>query len=244
MRAQWCCCFPNGCLAITAPPARSTSSRASTIHAGTAKIAWVRDPVDVYAFHIAVPNGARAIDLDFQFLSPVVSQEGRVVMTGEMLNLQWNAVTLYPAGYFSRQIQVQASVKLPAGWQFGTALESAGGANFKPVPLNTLVDSPMFAGRYFARLDLDPGAKVPVHMDMVADQPDELVVSPVQLQAHRNLVAQAYKAFGSHHYDHYDFLVALSDRMSGIGLEHHRSSEDGTAAELLQGMGQAGRLRL
>jgi predicted metalloprotease with PDZ domain len=199
------------------------------IHAGTAKIAWVRDPVDVYAFHIAVPNGARAIDLDFQFLSPVESKEGRVVMTGEMLNLQWDAVTLYPAGYFSRQIQVQASVKLPAGWQFGTALESAGGANFKPVPLNTLVDSPMFAGRYFARLDLDPGAKVPVHMDMVADQPDELVVSPAQLQAHRNLVAQAYKAFGSHHYDHYDFLVALSDRMSGIGLEHHRSSEDGTA---------------
>ena len=29
------------------------------------------------------------------------------------------------------------------------------------------------------------------------------------------------------HYDHYDFLLALSDRQGSIGLEHHRSSEDG-----------------
>jgi predicted metalloprotease with PDZ domain len=202
-----------------------------TVHAGAAKVAWTRDFVDVYAFHVTVPNGAKALDLDFQYLSPVDKSEGRVVMTGEMLNLQWDSVALYPAGYFSRQILFAPSVKLPAGWKFGTALETQGGGavtSFKPVPFNTLVDSPMFAGKYFARIDLDPGAKVPVHMDMVADQPDELAMSPAQLQAHRNLVAQAYKAFGSHHYNHYDFLVALTDRMSGIGLEHHRSSEDGT----------------
>jgi len=41
-------------------------------------------------------------------------------------------------------------------------------------------------------------------------------------------VQQAYKLFGSHHYDHYDFLLSLSDHMGGIGLEHHQSSEDGT----------------
>jgi predicted metalloprotease with PDZ domain len=202
-----------------------------TIHAGAAKLAWTRDVVDVYAFHVDVPAGAKALDLDFQFLSPVESKEGRIVMTQEMLNLQWDAVALYPAGYFSRQILFQPSVKLPAGWKFGTALEAASGGattTFKPVPFNTLVDSPIFAGKYFARVDLDPAGPAPVHMDIVADAPDELVISPAQLQAHRNLVQQAYKAFGSHHYDHYDFLLALSERMSGIGLEHHRSSEDGT----------------
>ena len=46
-------------------------------------------------------------------------------MTPEMLNLQWNAVSLYPAGYYTRRIPAQASVKLPAGWQAGTALEVA-----------------------------------------------------------------------------------------------------------------------
>ena len=205
------------------------------IRAGGTRLAWVRDTVDVYAFHVAVPAGVRALDCEFQFLSPVETKEGRVVMTPDMLNLQWNTVALYPAGYFSRDIMVQPGVKLPAAWKFGTAFETASASgvttNFKPVPLNTLVDSPIFAGRYFERVDLDPGARAAVHMDIVADRPDELVISPAQLQVHRNLVQQAYRAFGSHHYDHYDFLLGLSKVMSGIGLEHHRSSEDGTSAD-------------
>jgi predicted metalloprotease with PDZ domain len=205
---------------------------ALTVHAVGALVPWTRDVVDVFAFHVDVPNGVGSLDVDFQFLSPVETKEGRVVMTPEMLNLEWNAVVLYPAGYFSRRIMVQASVKLPAGWRMGTALEpaSANGdtTTFNSVPLNTLVDSPIFAGKYFERVDLDPGAKVPVHLDIVADQPDELKISPKQLQAHRDLVQQAYKLFGSHHYDHYDFLLGLSDRMGGEGLEHHRCSENAT----------------
>jgi len=205
------------------------------IRAGATKLAWTRDPIDVYAFHAAVPTGVRTLDLDFQFVSPVEAKEGRVVMTPDMLDLQWNAVALYPAGYFARDIMVQPGIRLPAGWKFGTALEVAKASGpettFKPVPFNVLVDSPVFAGRYFARLDLDPGAPVPVHMDIVADRPDELAVDPAQLQAHRNLVRQAYRVFGSHHYDHYDFLLGLSKVMSGIGLEHHRSSEDGTTVD-------------
>ena len=153
-------------------------------------------------------------------------------MTPDMLNLQWNAVALYPAGYFARQIMVEPSVRLPEGWQFATALETAasngGVTTFKPVSLDTLVDSPIFAGRYFKRLDLDPGGRAPVHLNIVADRADLLEVKPEQLEAHRALVQQAYKLYGSHHYDHYDFLLALTDQMGGIGLEHHQSSENGT----------------
>ncbi len=65
-------------------------------------------------------------------------------------------------------------------------------------------------------------------LDIVADRPELLQVSPQALTVHRNLVQQAYKLFGSHHYDHYDFLLSLSDQMGGNGLEHHQSSEDGT----------------
>ncbi len=205
---------------------------ALVLHAGGAPVPWTRDVVDVFAFHVDVPDGATSLEADFQFLSPVEVKEGRVVMTPEMLNLEWNAIVLYPAGYFSRRITVEPSVTLPAGWQMGTALEPAstngGTTTFKSAPLNTLVDSPVFAGKYFERLDLDPGAAVPVHLDIVADQPDELKISPEQLQAHRDLVQQAYKLFGARHYDHYDFLLGLTDRMGGIGLEHHRSSENAT----------------
>ncbi len=201
------------------------------ITAGGKTLRWQRDPLNVYAFHIEVPQGISSIEVAFQYLSPQDRAEGRVVMTPEMLNLQWNANTIYPAGYYSRRIMTEPSVKLPEGWKFGSALEVASQdgntVRFKPISYNNLVDSPIFAGKYFKRVDLAPGAKVPVHMDIVADAPKDLEITPAQLQVHRNLVQQMYKLYGAHHYDHYDFLLALSDKMSGIGLEHHRSSENG-----------------
>src|SRR3546814_3048174 len=63
--------------------------------------------------------------------------------------------------------------------------------------------------------------------DLVADTPDELKATPEQIDAHKRLVAQAVKTFGSQHYDNYHFLFTISDNLGGIGLEHHRSSEDG-----------------
>ena len=128
---------------------------------------------------------------------------------------------------------VEAHLRLPQGWQYGTALETDqvkdGVIQFKPTRFDTLVDSPVFAGRYFKRLELDPGGPAPVRLNMVADRPELLEATPSQIAAHRNLVQQAYRLFGAYHYDHYDFLLALSDKMSGIGLEHHRSSENGTS---------------
>jgi len=197
-------------------------------------LTWSRDSADVFAFHVDVPQGASTLVADFAYLAPQDPSQGRVVMTPDMLNLQWNTVILYPAGHNARRINVAPSVKLPAGWQFGVALDEAGhnagdgNVVFKTVTLETLVDSPMFAGRHFKRVDLDPGASVPVHMDIVADEAKDIEVTADQLKPHRALVQQAYKLFGSHHYDHYDFLLALSDQQSHIGLEHHRSSEDGT----------------
>ena len=202
-----------------------------TVKADGQRIEWTRDPVTVSALHIIPPKGAKTIELEFQFVSATDRDQGRIVMTPEMLNLQWDSMSFYPAGYFTRRVPVEASVTLPAGWSFGTAMETAAqdGATtrFKTTPYETLVDSPMFAGRFFKRLDLDPGAAIPVHMNVVADRPEALEIKPEQLKAHQALVQQAYRLYGSHHYDHYDFLLSVTDRMSGIGLEHHRSSEDG-----------------
>ncbi len=194
-------------------------------------IPWKRDPLNVYAFHVDVPQGANEVQVEFQFLSAQDVRQGRVVMTPEMLNLQWNSVSLYPAGYFARQIKAETSVTFPAGWQYGSALEMASRngdtVTFKPIDYDDLVDSPIFAGKYFKRVDLDPGAKTPVFLNIVADDAKFLEIKPEQLKVHQNLVQQMYKLYGAHHYDHYDFLFSLSDKMSGIGLEHHRSSENG-----------------
>jgi len=198
-------------------------------------IPWTRDTVQVFAFHVTPPAGATELDVEFQFLSPTAADQGRVVMTPEMLNAQWLNLAVYPAGYFTRRIQIEPSIRLPAGWAYGTALETAetaqGLTRFKPVDFDTLMDSPMFAGRYFKRYDLDTGGKSPVRLNIVADRPELLAATPEQIELHRELVRQADKLYGARHFDHYDFLFALTDRMGGIGLEHHRSSENGTDPE-------------
>jgi predicted metalloprotease with PDZ domain len=194
-------------------------------------IEWVRDPVQVHAFHLEVPADVATLEVDYQYLSPVEGNQGRITMTNDILGVQWHAMTLYPAGYFSRRIPMQVNLTLPAGWQYGTALETqervGDTVKFKPLDLETLVDSPLFAGRYFKRIDLDPGAKVPVMLDIVADNPESLEAKPEQIAPHRALVQQAAKLFGSRHYSHYDFLFALSEDFGGIGREHHQSSENG-----------------
>ncbi|HET8763597.1 MAG TPA: peptidase M61, partial [Rhodanobacter sp.] len=111
------------------------------------------------------------------------------------------------------------------------ASQSGAITTFKPVTYNNLVDSPMYAGRYFKRVQLSADGGVPVHLDVVADAPKYLAMTPEQVKAHQALVAQALKLFGSQHYDHYDFLFSLSDVLAGNGLEHHQSSEDGMGAD-------------
>ena len=198
--------------------------------AGGTPLSWRRDPVDVFAFHLEIPDGVSNVEAQFQFLAPTDVTQGRIVTTPDMLNVQWNAVALYPAGYYVRQIQVAPSLTLPDGWHAATALEVASQAgatiHFQPVAFDTLVDSPVFAGANVRVETLAPG----VRLNIVADQPEQLAATDEQIQFHRNLVTQAVKLFGAQHYDHYDFLLALSDRQGGIGLEHHRSSENGTAS--------------
>lgn len=203
------------------------------------RIEWQRDPLDVYAFHLQVPPGVTTLDIEFQSLSPTADDQGRVAMTTELMSVQWSRLLLYPAGYDARRIRFEPSLRLPEGWRFGSALETAGtegGVNrFQALALVDLLDSPVYAGRYFRRFDLDPGAKVPVHLDVVADAPELLEAKPEILAAHRALVKQADRVFGARPFVHYDFLLALSDQFSGIGLEHHQSSENGTFPGYLTG---------
>ncbi|HEY6448865.1 MAG TPA: peptidase M61 [Acidobacteriaceae bacterium] len=197
-------------------------------------IPWVRDRVDMYAFHIDVPKGVTSLDVDFDYLSAIGRQAGRVEISPVLANLAWNTVVLYPAGHFSRDIHFTTSITLPHGWQYATALETASQdgdiVHFRDSTLNTLVDSPLVAGEYFKRIDLSTGPDNPVHLDIFADEAKDLEVNPEELQVHKNLAIQAQKLFASHHYDHYDFLFFLSDVVGGQGLEHHQSSEDGTRA--------------
>lgn len=196
------------------------------ISANGQPVQWRRDNADVYAFHLDVPAGVSALDVEFQHLSPTSSNQGRVTMTPDMLNLQWEKMALYPAGYFVRNIPITPSVTLPSGWSAATSLDVANRAgdriSYQPVSFETLVDSPMFAGRYYRKEKLAPD----VNLNIFADRPEDLAATPEQIAAHRRLVEQTLKLYGGDHYDEYEFLLALTENLGGIGLEHLRSSEN------------------
>ena len=210
-----------------------------TIKAGGRSLAWTRDTIDVFAFHLSVPMGVTVIEAEYQYLTSVSPAQGRVLVTPDIVDLQWNSVVLYPAGFSADGIMVEASLTYPAGWQLATALESKNAgpatsnnkARFAAVSLNDLVDSPVYAGRFVKRFELDPASKTPVGFNVFADNAESLVASAEQIEAHRSMVKQVYKVFGPGPYDHYEFLIAASEVFGGTGgLEHRQSTEIGVGA--------------
>ncbi|MDE8653041.1 M61 family metallopeptidase [Novosphingobium album (ex Liu et al. 2023)] len=189
-------------------------------------IAWKRDPVDVYAFRLDLPAGTREVTARFIHTSPLQRDEGRITMTQEMLNLQWEKMSLYPAGHYVSRIRVRPSVTLPADWTPAAALDgmTRSGSRFAwdETDYETLVDSPIFAGAYFRSWDLGHA----VRLSAVADAPELLTLRPADLAKLTAMVDETLLVFGKPAFDHYEFLVALSNRIGGIGLEHLRSSED------------------
>jgi predicted metalloprotease with PDZ domain len=223
--------FPEWLPGNHAPRGQIEKLAGLVINAGGKTLVWKRDSVDVFAFHVDVPAGTKQLDVSFDFVSATNDDQGRVVVTPEMMNIQWQSVSLYPAGWKTSRIPISATVTYPAGWKAGTALRPAtttgGTVVYQTVDYETLVDSPVFAGKHFRTEDLGSG----VTLNIVADDAKNLVIKPAELEAHKLLVAQAVKLFGTRQFDHYDFLLALTDKLGGIGLEHHRSSENGVNPE-------------
>jgi predicted metalloprotease with PDZ domain len=189
-------------------------------------LSWKRDPVELYAFHVELPEGASSLTARFIHTAPLQDSEGRVTMTPDMLNLQWEKASLYPAGHYVRQIKVRPSLTVPRGWQAATALDGRTGQGEKlswgETSYDTLVDSPVFAGRNFRKWDLGQG----VTLNLFADASEGLAAKAEHIAAYRALVDETLLAFGAKHYDHYDVLLAATGKLGGIGLEHHRSSEN------------------
>jgi predicted metalloprotease with PDZ domain len=199
-------------------------------------VIWQRDDVDMYAFHVVVPDTGKQLDVSLDAITSSDSAGGDgPAASSNLLDLNWNAVVLYPQGADSDAVEFVPSVKLPPGWKFGTALmsphQSGDEVEFAPVSLTRLVDSPLIAGRHFREIELTAPPETPTHvMDLVADNEADLAMSPEDLAAYRKLVAETGALFGARHYRQYHFLYTLSDEVGGHGLEHHESN-DSVASE-------------
>lgn len=198
--------------------------------AGGKTLKWRRDLLDGFTIHVDVPAGVTEVNAELDFLSPATFEGGFSAgssATDKLAVISWNQVLLYPKGWKSDDINYSASLKLPAGWKFGTPLpitsQSGNEIFFATASLTTLVDSPVIAGEF---LKVVPLAADPVtEMDIAADSAAALEAPPIVWEHYKSLVEQAQKLFGAHHYRDYHFLYTLSDHVAHFGLEHHESDD-------------------
>jgi predicted metalloprotease with PDZ domain len=199
---------------------------------------WRRDLVDMYAFIVQVPQAATTLEVTLDFLLPSQGMfSGGASASAQIAVLSWNQVLLYPKGWTSDELTYAATLRLPPGWKYGTALdtakESPQGVEFAPVSLTTLVDSPVILGAHYRAVPLAAGETPSHEIDMAADSEAALAISTETREAYNQLVAETGALFGARHYRHYHFLLSLSDNVAHFGLEHHESSDDRIAERSL-----------
>ncbi len=196
------------------------------------RLAWRRDLVNMYSFHLNIQAGVKTLEarLDLVLPAPPQGFSSGASATSQLDVVSWNQVVLYEAGKKSDDVQVTASLKIPDGWHYGTALpvegESNGQINFKTVSLTELVDSPVLTSSHFRRIPLTPEGPIQHFIDMVSDSDAALQMPPETIEEYKRLVAETGAMFGARHYRDYHFLLTLSDHVAHFGLEHHESSDD------------------
>ncbi len=192
---------------------------------------WRRDDVDLYEFHLTVPQGVTTLHAHLDCIVMArVSQKLAV--------LEWEKLLLYPADTAVREIPIQPSLKVPAGWGIGTALAPVSSGSY-PVPatgattqfavtnVEQLEDSPVITGQYFHEFALAPEITPKHYIDVASDMPEDSNLRPAVLASLNNLVRETDALYASHHYHVYHFLLTLSDMAGGEGLEHGQSSDNG-----------------
>jgi predicted metalloprotease with PDZ domain len=199
--------------------------------AGGKTLPWRRDDVNMYEFHLDIPQGVTTLHAH---LDCIVTER----VSHNLAVLEWEKLLLYPADKPVRDIPIQPSLIVPAGWGVGTALtplksptwptpKAGAVTHFAATNVEQLEDSPLITGRFFHEFALAPDISPKHYIDTVADEPEDSNLKPELLTEISNLVREADAAYGSHHYNQYHFLLTLSDVAGGEGLEHGQSSDNG-----------------
>jgi predicted metalloprotease with PDZ domain len=192
-------------------------------------LAWRRDDVNMFEYHVTVPKGVTNLHAHLDLINP-----GR--QTTKLASLEWEGLLLYPAGIPVAKIAVEPAVIVPAGWGIGTALTPVSGTtlgggvstqHFAATTVEQLEDSPVDTGLYYRQYALAPEISPKHFLDVVADEPDDVNIRPSTLAEINNLVREADAMYKSHHYNEYHLLLTLTDATGGQGLEHGQSSDNG-----------------
>jgi predicted metalloprotease with PDZ domain len=200
------------------------------VKAGGEALEWKRDDADPFTVRVTVPEGAKEVEVTFDLLLAAGAEGGAQFMTvasPKVMTLNWNDVLFYPKCEAPLELPFAASLKLPEGWHYGTALavERSRGRHvrFNEAALATLIDSPLLAGEHFRLVPLGGGHDA----FLACDSAGGLEVPEATLAAWKKLPGEAAALFGgSRPYARYRFLLGLSNGIPRAGIEHHQSSDN------------------
>ncbi|MGH9419020.1 MAG: M61 family peptidase, partial [Thermoanaerobaculia bacterium] len=198
-------------------------------------VSWLRDPVEMFALQVEVPAGATALDVDVDYIAPAPGANftAGASTSPRLAVLSWNTVLLYPkSAADSDALQVDATLRIPAGWQFATALETRGRSGdeiqFESASLTRLIDSPVQLGTILRKIDIPNHSSFKHTLNLLSESTEATRTPDDFATQYGHLVDEASALFGANHYRHYDWLLTLSDNVAHFGLEHHESSDDRT----------------
>jgi len=177
----------------TGPLANMSELRVS---ANGSSLSWHRDKVDMYAFHVDVPQGVDAMQVDFTVLLNAPDP----MATRNLAIVNWNRDLLYENDINSHEYFVKAAIILPHGWSYGTALPGArqngDRVDFDTAPLNMLIDSPLELGRYYKHILLWKDGNAAQWLDAFADRPQDLDFPATEVAAYKRMTPQALALYG------------------------------------------------
>lgn len=213
-------------------------------------LAWRRVPEQPQAFEVEVPPGVAALEVRYEWLGAGEDVAHGMLAARDALGVDWPTVLLYPAGRPLREQRVEAHLRLPEGWSWGSALRALpscpreGWVGFEAESLETLMDSPVYAGRHHRSVALDPpGADRPVTLHLFGDEAARVAISDAQIEVLRRMVRETVALFGTRPWRHYDLLVANGEGWEPAGLEHHESTEITLPGQFLDDWAAAARVR-
>ena len=196
--------------------------------ADTKVVPWHRDAVDMFCFHVEVPTGVRELTVNMDVVAAPQRSDFNAT-TGQLLILDWNTLLLYPKEAAASETRVIPRLRLPEGWSQASAMRSHatgdGALEFPTTTLDTLVDSPVLAGRFFNTTKVEASPTFPVYVHIAADRPENAELPGPWQEYFRRVVEESGALFGGVPYAHYDFLLALSDEVGNDGVEHRESSD-------------------
>lgn len=184
---------------------------------------WKRDRYEPHAFHVDILPHMESINVEFQVFGD------SSILSDNYISIPWNRLILYPAGWYTRNINVLANLTLPTGFTSYSSLElkkvKSTKLSYALTSLETLIESPVLSGRLTKKHRIPSQDAVELNINIITDNIDDLDPPSGIFDGMNAMMHQVKMVFGDTPFNQYNFLVRMEDGGWVGGLEHRTSSE-------------------